>query len=98
MTNSDELNSICDGFVESLNSLSPSRNLCNQDGYEIIVSVLGKTASCERIRRLNQQELERIVAEADQLLETSTVTTGEVIASLKAGLQQGSGNSKMAAF
>ena len=98
MADHDELNSISEGFADSLNSFHPDLNLCNQDGYEIIVSVFGKAATCERLRNLADSDMDRLVKATATLLETNAVTAQEVISSLKAGLEQWSDDADLDDF
>ena len=98
MADYDELDSISEGFADSLNTVDPNRNLCTQDGYEILVLAFGKSATCERIRKMTWEDFERLMAAATQILEANKATAGEVIDSLKAGLLQWSGDARMKNF
>jgi hypothetical protein len=94
----DALESVVDGFVNSLMAKVPDVEMCNQDGYEVFFGVLKNELSLLRLRGITKTEVVLMVEQLKRVLERDDFDESLVVEAIRDGLIQWSGDGKMAHF
>ena len=95
----DFIESVSDGFTNHLNEKIPAEAelLSNQDGYEILIAILGKDFSLERIKAVTSPNLERFLQELNDEYEFEFAES-DVLWCLAGALNQSAGDPELRNF
>ncbi|MDP1826132.1 MAG: hypothetical protein Q8L48_22895 [Archangium sp.] len=80
--------SLADGFTSALNKSAGRCRFCNQDGFEVLLSVFGEGFTEAQVRAATPEQLARLVEQVRSYLELESATPESVQAAFQAGLWQ----------